>query len=298
MGVSSGQGSGAVANGLVGDADDFFLQQLVGERGNGCQVQIGEEHQAFAEEDVFLLDGLLDLDDHVGVAPHVVGGADDFRAGGLILVVGEGREVAGMGLHQDLVPGIAESFYAGRGNADTALVVFDFFGNSNDHQGFLRGPRSEEKVGAGLKILHRGGKQPPEFTGQNGGRDWLGEEDGALVGLGLHHVATDENGGNSGAQGADAGDEARSVDAGHPGIGHDGGNSVDLLAGGFEAKCAVLAGNHFVSCSLQDFGEQESDRTIVLDHQNSGGVGSNGSILASCNHSLPTCGDPGTGRGE
>ena len=96
-------------------------------------MEVGEEDEAFAEVLVLLFDGLLDLDDHVGEAPDVVGGADDLGAGGLVLVVGHGGEGAGVGLDEDFVAGFDERFDSGGGYADAALVVFHFLGDTNDH---------------------------------------------------------------------------------------------------------------------------------------------------------------------
>jgi hypothetical protein len=148
-------------------------------------------------------------------------------------------------------------------------------------------------VRAGLKILHSGGEQPPKFSGQNSGRNGFGEKDGAGIRLVFHHVAADENRGDLRAQSANAGDQAGTVDAGHSGVGDDGGNFVDLFAGGFEALGAILAGDHFISCRLQNPGKQEANRTIVFNHQNGSCFGAEGAICASWNHSHPTCWDPG-----
>lgn len=91
----------AVTDGFVGDAGDFGGQEFVGEGGEGSEVEVGKENQAFAEVDVFFFDWFFDFDDHVSVAPDVVRCANDFGACGLVFVVGEGGEVAGLGLHQD-----------------------------------------------------------------------------------------------------------------------------------------------------------------------------------------------------
>ena len=96
-------------------------------------MEVGEEDQAFAEVAVLLLDRLLDLDDHVGEAPDVVGGADDLGAGGLVFVVGHGGEGSGVMLDEDLVAGLDQGLDSGRGDADAALVVFYFFGNADNH---------------------------------------------------------------------------------------------------------------------------------------------------------------------
>ena len=83
-GREQGQGALAVADGFIGDADDLGLEELVGENGKRSEVKVGEEDQAFAEVDVLLLDGLLDLDDHVGFAPDIAGVANDLRTGVLV----------------------------------------------------------------------------------------------------------------------------------------------------------------------------------------------------------------------
>ena len=101
--------AGAVADGLVGDAGDLLFEQRVGEFGQRGEVEVGEEDEAFAEVPVLLLDGLLDLDDHVGEAPDVVGGADDLGAGGLVFVVGHGGESAGVVLDENFVAGLDQS---------------------------------------------------------------------------------------------------------------------------------------------------------------------------------------------
>ena len=127
------QRAGAVADRLVGDAGDLLFEQRVGELGKRREVEVGEEDEAFAEVAVLLLDGLLDLDDHVGEAPDVVGGADDLGAVGLVLVVGHGGESAGVVLDEDLVAGLDQGLDAGGSDADAALVIFYFFGNANNH---------------------------------------------------------------------------------------------------------------------------------------------------------------------
>ena len=67
------------------------VQRLV-----GGQVQVGEEDLALAHPVVLLGDRLLDLEDQVAVAPHVVGGGEDRRAGGDVLLVGDRGADAGV----------------------------------------------------------------------------------------------------------------------------------------------------------------------------------------------------------
>ncbi len=96
-------------------------------------MQIREENQTFAEEDVLLLDGLLDLDHHVGLAPHVTGFADNFGTGILVLFVREAGTGASLGFDQYIVAGFAQRLDCGWGNADAGFVVLDLFGNADDH---------------------------------------------------------------------------------------------------------------------------------------------------------------------
>src|SRR6185437_3093833 len=77
-GGEEGEGVGAVFDGLVGDAGYAFFEEDVGEFLERGEVEIGEEDEAVAEVVVLLLDGLLDLDDHLGGAPEVGGVANDF----------------------------------------------------------------------------------------------------------------------------------------------------------------------------------------------------------------------------
>ncbi len=122
-----------VTDGFVGDASDFLLEELIGELGERGEVKVGKEDKARTEEDVLLLDGLFDLDDHFGVVPDFGCIAGDFGSSGLVFVVSECGEFAGVGFDEDFVPGGGEFLCSGGGDADAALVVFDFPGYSDDH---------------------------------------------------------------------------------------------------------------------------------------------------------------------
>ena len=128
----------AVADGLVSDAGDFFVEQGVGELAERGEMEVGEEDEAFAEVAILFVGGLLDFDDHVGEAPDVISGADDLGAGSLEVIVGEGGERAGVGLDEHLVAIFREGFDSGRGDAYAALVIFDFLGYANGHSQCLR----------------------------------------------------------------------------------------------------------------------------------------------------------------
>ena len=93
------------------------LDQLLGERLVGGQVQVGEQHLALAHAVVLLGDRLLDLEHHLGVAPDVVGGVEDRGAGGDVLLVGDLGADAGVRLDEDLVAVRTSSCDADRGDA-------------------------------------------------------------------------------------------------------------------------------------------------------------------------------------
>ena len=98
-------------------------------------MEIGEEDQPLAEEEALLLDGLLDLDHHLRVAPDSAVFTHDLSAGILVLRIGKARERAGLCLDQNRVASLGEGFHTCRGNADAGFVVFDLSGNADDHVG-------------------------------------------------------------------------------------------------------------------------------------------------------------------
>src|SRR5258708_26847333 len=96
-------------------------------------MEIGEENEAFAKVPVLLLDGLLDLDDHLGETPDVMGRAYDLCARCLILVVGHGGECACLLLDENLMSGFDQGLDASWGYAYTALVILHFPGHTDNH---------------------------------------------------------------------------------------------------------------------------------------------------------------------
>ena len=109
------------------------LMSSLGEFGLGGEVEVGEEDQALAEAVVLGLDGFLDLHDHVGAGPDVVGVGDDLGAGDGVFLVGDARAQACAALHQDGVAVGAELVDAGGGDGDAEFVVLDLFGDTDDH---------------------------------------------------------------------------------------------------------------------------------------------------------------------
>jgi hypothetical protein len=143
--------------------------------------------------------------------------------------------------------------------------------------------------------LESGGEETAELACEGAGRDRLGEEDGGAIRSGVNEIAADEDGGQMGAQGADAGDEPGSLEAGHDGIGDHSVDAVDLATGRFEAEDAVFAGNNVVASGLENAGEENADGAVVLDDEDGGGVRGGGPICAIAgNHGSPRARKLGT----
>ena len=120
-------------HGFIGDRRDALRQQLLRQRLIRRQVQVGEQRQVLAEAVVFLLDGLLDLEHHVGLAPEVVGGIDDARALGDELLVGDRAAEARAFLDEHLMAVGHEFTHADRGDRDAIFVVLDLAGYADSH---------------------------------------------------------------------------------------------------------------------------------------------------------------------
>ncbi len=110
------------AHRLVGDADDLRFEEFVSERRQRRQMQIGEQDQTFAEVDVLQLDGLLHLDDHLGLAPHKARVTDDFRAGILVLRIRESGLRACKRFDENGVTSLSKRLNARRGHATRASL--------------------------------------------------------------------------------------------------------------------------------------------------------------------------------
>jgi hypothetical protein len=99
----------------------------------GRQVQIGEQHLARSHPVVFLGDRFLDLENQIGLAPHVVGGGNDPRTGGLVLRIGECRTSAGVTLDQHLMPATNQLQDPGGCDRHPVLVVLELARYSDLH---------------------------------------------------------------------------------------------------------------------------------------------------------------------
>jgi hypothetical protein len=118
----------------------------------------------------FLALGLLDLDDHVGLAPDLRGGGRDGGARGVVVLVGEADAHAGVLLDDDLVAAPGEHLDADGEHPDAVLVGLHFAGNTDDHGSLQRGGGAADRArfaagrgGRGLSLGGRGGhcNRPP-----------------------------------------------------------------------------------------------------------------------------------------
>ena len=96
-------------------------------------MKISEKGETRAEETVFGGLRFLDLHDQIGFRPDVGCGGNDGGAGVRVLVVGKRTAFARMGFDKHLVTRFTESRGTARNQTDASLVVFDFFGDADDH---------------------------------------------------------------------------------------------------------------------------------------------------------------------
>ena len=118
---------------LVGDRRDSALHQRAGERLVGRDVEIGEEHEALPEALVLRGDRLLDLEQEVGFAPHLVDGHAP-SANGLVGLVGKRAARPRAAFHEDLVAALRELERTGRRQRDPVLVLLDLGGDADLHR--------------------------------------------------------------------------------------------------------------------------------------------------------------------
>jgi hypothetical protein len=97
-------------------------------------VEVGEEHEAFPQSAVLLLDRLLYLEQQLARLPDLVH-RDDPGADCLIGVVWERAPLPRAGLDEHLVAALAELARAGRRQRDAVLVRLDFPGHADFHAG-------------------------------------------------------------------------------------------------------------------------------------------------------------------
>src|SRR5580704_3948683 len=118
---------------LVRDAVDAAIEQLLAELLRRREMQVREQQQIFSHARELGRDRLLDLDDHVGLAPNLVGRRDDLRARGDVRLVGDRRADARVVLDQNGVAALLEDRDAGWSHADAIFLSLDLFGDADAH---------------------------------------------------------------------------------------------------------------------------------------------------------------------
>lgn len=96
-------------------------------------MQVGEERLVLAEAVVLLGDRLLDLEEQVGGGPDLVGGGEDPRPRGDVLLVHDRGPGTGVLLDDDLVAVADELMHTGGRDGHAELVVLDFAGDADLH---------------------------------------------------------------------------------------------------------------------------------------------------------------------
>ena len=127
------QGAARVGHGLIGDAGRAALDQPLGLRLVGGEVQIGEQHLALAQHGDLGGQRLLHLHDHVGIGEHLGRIGGDARPGGAIGVVAEADGARRPLLHAHRMAAHGELAHRIRGQPDAVLVGLDFLGNADAH---------------------------------------------------------------------------------------------------------------------------------------------------------------------
>lgn len=119
---------------LVGDRRGPRGEQRVGAGPRGGEVQVCEDGLLGAHAAVLGLDRLLDLEEQLCVAPHLVGGVDDAGTGGGEVGIGDrGTEPRAL-LDQDVVSAAGQLGGAAGRDRHAVLVVLDLGGDSDAHR--------------------------------------------------------------------------------------------------------------------------------------------------------------------
>ena len=100
-------------------------------------MQVGEQDLAAPQAVVLGRHRFLDLEQQVGVGPHLLGGAEQLGAGRLEIRVGDRRALAGAGLDQHLVAAVGQRGDAGRGDGHPEFVVLGLGRNADSHDRLL-----------------------------------------------------------------------------------------------------------------------------------------------------------------
>ena len=125
-------------HGLVRDAAHPAVQERVGDRRIGCEVQIGEEDQPRAEVGELRGQRFLDLADQLGALPDLVRGLHDRCAGALVVGVGDRGVDAGPGLDQHRRTVVEELADAVGCDRHPVLLGLDLLGHTDGQRFHVR----------------------------------------------------------------------------------------------------------------------------------------------------------------
>ena len=130
------QAATGVGHGFIGNAHRAGLDQILGLRRIGRQVQVGVEDLALAQHGALLGLRLLHLHDHLGLGEDFGSGGNDLGPGLDVVGICRANAVARLGFHPDLVAMGNHFADRQRRQADAVFMVLDFLWHANEH-GFL-----------------------------------------------------------------------------------------------------------------------------------------------------------------
>ena len=96
-------------------------------------MEVGEQRVVGAQAGPFGGQGLLDLDDHLGVGEDVIRRADHDGTDLLVVDIAEAGSVAGPGLHGDLVAAVDELASGAGSETDAVFVSLGFRRDTDVH---------------------------------------------------------------------------------------------------------------------------------------------------------------------
>ncbi len=145
--------AGGQLHGLVGDRRDPRREQRVGEGAVGGEVKVGEQHEVLAQVAVLRGDRLLHLEQQFGARPGGGGIRSYRRAGGHVLVVGNGGSETCAGLDHHIMTVGDKVVNSCRGDRDAELVVLDLFRNGHLHAASVPSGLDGFRMYLGFRLL-------------------------------------------------------------------------------------------------------------------------------------------------
>ena len=128
------QPAAIVGDGLVGNRGAAALEQSLGLRRIGREVQVREQDLPFAQHRAFRRLRLLHLDHHVGRGKHRARVGQHFGTRLAVAVVVATDASAGAALHQHIVAVVRGFTHRRRRHAHAVLVILDFRGHADSHR--------------------------------------------------------------------------------------------------------------------------------------------------------------------